>query len=240
MALWPFRHEVGEGRERGTPIMTSLRDFTVAAPRSLPVLILADVSGSMAKEGKIDVLNRAVAEMIQSFATEDATRAEIQVGVITFGGAEARSILSLRSAGEIEWVPLEAGGKTPLGSALTLVTDLMEDPDRIPSRSYRPTLVLVSDGRPTDTWDEPLRRLLDSGRASKAARFALAIGADADRDVLEAFIGEAGVPVFEAHQVRQIEQFFIWVTMSVAQRVRSANPDSVVAMEPPSLDDFEF
>ena len=42
----------------------------------------------------------------------------------------------------------------------------------MPSRAYRPTLVLVSDGKPNGEWEGPLRRLLTSERAAKAERFA--------------------------------------------------------------------
>jgi len=46
--------------------------------------------------------------------------------------------------------------------------------------------------------------------------------------------------VFEAHQAREIKKFFQWVTMSVATRSHSVNPDSVIVAEPTDLDDFDF
>jgi uncharacterized protein YegL len=46
--------------------------------------------------------------------------------------------------------------------------------------------------------------------------------------------------VYRAHEARQIKQFFRWVTMSVTQRSRSANPDTLIAVEPTPLDDFNF
>ncbi len=56
--------------------MTTLSDFTIATPRPLPVIVLADISGSMSENGKIDSLNHALDEMIKSFATEAQDRAE--------------------------------------------------------------------------------------------------------------------------------------------------------------------
>jgi len=47
--------------------MITLREFTASIPRPLPVLLLADVSGSMSVDGKIDALNVAVAAMLESF-----------------------------------------------------------------------------------------------------------------------------------------------------------------------------
>ena len=117
---------------------------------------------------------------------------------------------------------------------------MIEDRAQIPSRAYRPTIILVSDGQPTDEWQAPLKRLLGAERASKAARFAMGIGDDADEAMLSAFLATPEARVYRAHEARQIKQFFRWVTMSVTQRSRSANPDSVIAAEPTDLDDFNF
>lgn len=220
--------------------MSLLKEFSVAASRPLPVLLLADVSGSMAEKGKIEALNDAVAEMIAAFAEEGDARADIQVAVITFGGNEARLHQPLASASTMKWERLNAAGRTPLGAALDLARTLIEDRQSLPSRAYRPTLVLVSDGLPTDAWEEPLARLLASERAAKAPRFAMAIGDDADRHVLSAFLAKPEARVFEAHEARQIKKFFRWVTMTVATRSRSVNPNEIVAMEPTDLDDFAF
>lgn len=63
-----------------------LRGFTAPLARALPVLILADVSGSMGDDGKIDALNSAVSEMLAAFGREDDRRTEIG-GVAGGGGA---------------------------------------------------------------------------------------------------------------------------------------------------------
>ncbi len=220
--------------------MSKLKEFTMSSARPLPVVVLADVSGSMSANGKIEALNDAVAEMIATFAEEDDSRAEIHVSVLTFGGSGAALHKPLRPANETEWEPMEASGRTPMGEAFSLVQRMIEDRDTIPSRAYRPTLVLVSDGVPTDDWRGPLDQLLQSERASKAMRFAMGIGADADHQTLTAFLANDEGRVFEAHEAREIKNFFRWVTMSVTTRSRSANPNSVVMVEPTDLDDFDF
>jgi uncharacterized protein YegL len=52
----------------------------------MPVIILADVSGSMTAYGKLAALNRAIAETIAIFASEQDARIQIHVAVIKFGG----------------------------------------------------------------------------------------------------------------------------------------------------------
>jgi len=220
--------------------MSQLKEFTMSSARPLPVIVLADVSGSMGANGKIDALNDAISQMIAAFAEEDDTRAEIHVSVIAFGGRGTSIHKPLRPAHETCWEPMSASGRTPMGEAFELARTMIEDRDTVPIRAYRPTLVLVSDGVPTDEWRGPLAALLTSERASKATRFAMGIGADADRETLTTFLANDEGRVFEAHEARGIKKFFRWVTMSVTTRSRSANPNSVVMVEPMDLDEFDF
>ena len=43
--------------DQRTKKMSSLKKFAVATPRPLPVIVLADTSGSMGENGKIEALN---------------------------------------------------------------------------------------------------------------------------------------------------------------------------------------
>ena len=205
--------------------MSRLKEFTTQTARPLPVIVLADVSGSMGVDGKIQALNHAVREMLDAFQDESDLRAEIHVAVMTFGGT-ARTHMQLEPARDAGWHDLGANGGTPMGAAFELARELVEDRTIIPSRAYRPTIVLVSDGQPTDAWQEPLQALLGSERGGKAFRMALAIGADADHDVLQAFLADPEARVYRADEARQIRQFFHLVTMSVSSRSRSANPNT--------------
>ncbi|MUG96351.1 VWA domain-containing protein [Scytonema sp. UIC 10036] len=216
--------------------MSRFNQFTVPVARRMPVIILADVSGSMSVEGKIETLNRAIAETIASFAEEEDVRAEIYVAVITFGKDGAKIHQPLTAASVIQWTNMEAIGSTPMAAAFELATTVVEDKNQIASRDYYPTIVLVSDGQPTDerghltdNWKQPLQQLLNSPRASKALRLSMAIGADADYEVLKEFLqGQPqDIPVFRADEATQIRQFFRWVTMTVTNRSKSANPQSM-------------
>ena len=218
--------------------MSELKNFTVNKPRPLPVILLADVSGSMASEGKIDALNQSVKEMASTFADEDDLRAEIHLCVITFGG-EAKALIPLQPAAAVEWVDMRAGGHTPLGGAMTIAADLIDNREQIPSRSYRPTIILVSDGMPNDEWEPSLKRLTTEGRAAKADRIALAIGSDADEGMLKRFLNDPEKRVYYAEDARRIKEFFQFVTMSVTQRSRSANPNQVPRSGSPfGMEDF--
>jgi uncharacterized protein YegL len=209
-----------------------LNEFTVSTARPLPVILLADVSGSMAADGKIGALNQAVRNMIVAFASADELRAEIHVAVITFG-SEVRLHTPLRPARDLIWTDMSASGVTPMGRALTMAADLVDDRDAIPSRAYRPTVVLISDGQPTDEWTSGLERITKQGRAQKADRMALAVGGDVDVDMLRAFLADNAKQVFRAADARRIKDFLEFVTMSVTTRSRSVNPNDVPQMQNP-------
>lgn len=213
---------------------TQLNAFTQSAARPLPVIVLADISGSMAAAGKIDALNQAMRDMLAAFANGDDMRAEIHVAIITFGGA-ARLHVPLQPASTVKWVDMSAGGGTPMGAAMALAAELVENQELIPSRAYRPTVVLVSDGEPTDNWHDALERLTKQGRAQKADRMAMAIGDDADVDMMKAFI-PPDRQLFVAADARRISDFFKIVTMTMSTRSRAVNPNDV----PPMCSPFDL
>lgn len=209
----------------------SFKSFTLTSARPLPVIVLADTSGSMHADGKIDSLNTALRSMFGACASLDGPAAEIHLGVVTFGGT-AQLHTPLTPASQVDWEDAAASGGTPMGAAFDIVRSILEDREVVPSRAYTPTLVLVSDGQPTDTWSPPLEALLQSPRASKATRFVLGIGDDADPSVLRQFLDDPAGRVFRADEANEIAKFFDFVTMSVTSRVQSVNPEELPSFTP--------
>ena len=72
------------------------------------------------------------------------------------------------------------------------------------SRAFPPVLVVVSDGRPTDDFESGLERLLAEPWGRRAVRLAIAIGTDADLDVLARFIGDPEIRPFTAGDPEQL------------------------------------
>ncbi|PID27389.1 MAG: hypothetical protein CR982_05445 [Candidatus Cloacimonadota bacterium] len=207
--------------------MFDISKFTVEKARPIPVILLLDVSGSMSGE-KIAQLNKAVADMLQEFKTGGALETEIQMSVITFGG-DVKLALPLISASNISTIhPLIANGGTPMGTALRMAKEMIEDKEIIPSKGYRPTVVLISDGAPTDNWKEPMNAFISSGRSSKCDRMAMSIGTSQDDPVLNQFVTGTENKVFLAEYAKNIPQFFRMVTMSVSVRSRSQNPNKLI------------
>ena len=199
--------------------------FTAPTAKPLPVILLLDVSGSM-DGAKIQNLNEAVKDMLETFRNTENGETEIHVAIITFG-AEVILHQALVSAGDVTWHDLSASGGTPLGTALKMAKAMIADKDVIPSRAYRPTVVLVSDGRPTDSWESSLADFISEGRSSKCDRMALAIGADADETVLSKFIEGTKNPLYYAENAKQLSGFFEFLSRWASTRGQSQNPNVV-------------
>lgn len=222
--------------------MATLKDFVTQESRPLPVILLADASGSMAENSKIRILNEAVKDMIESFKEAELQRTELFFMSIIFGGDQASIHTPFMPVKDVVWNEINASGGTPMGKAFDLLTQILENKEKIPSRSYRPSIILVSDGQPNDVWDYPLEQLLKSDRGGKAFRFAMGIGDDADTGMLEKFLANTEQRVFSASDAREIKKFFRYVTMSVTTRSKSQNPNAQQTLPPISddLDELDF
>ena len=114
--------------------------FVMPKARMLPVILLLDVSSSMARSNKMNELNKSVREMIDSFRKEQIVRADICVSVITFG-SEVKVHTELTPARDIRYTDMVAKGMTYMGRALDVAYDMIEDKTKIPKNAYRPVVV---------------------------------------------------------------------------------------------------
>ncbi|MDR1836454.1 MAG: VWA domain-containing protein [Treponema sp.] len=194
--------------------------------KAVPVLLLLDVSGSMNddKGAKINNLNNAVAGMID-FLKKDAAHNEsfYIVGIITFGGDDAKKILPFTDVNKINWKPMTADGGTPLGKAFKMAKDMIEakEDKAVTGRCYVATVVLVSDGLPTDNiWEKTLDAFIGEGRTQKCDRWAMGIGSDVDEKMLRRFAKPKEKPgdpeKYVCGAAPDIAKFFEKVSQSVS------------------------
>lgn len=207
--------------------------FVMPKAKMLPVFLLLDVSGSMSLDNKMYELNKSVREMLDTFKSEQAVQAEIYVSIITFGD-DVEMISELRSASEFKYDDLIAGGVTCMGDAFDLAKNVIEDKEKLPSNSYRPVIVLVSDGQPYNP-DDPgnkkfeiqFDKFIATGRSSKCDRWSLAIGADADIGMMKRFLDHPEKDVCYVEDAADIHKFFRFISSSTVQRSKSTSPNVV-------------
>lgn len=222
-----------------------LNSFVAQEARPLPIFVLADVSGSMSG-AKIQELNLALRDMVSSLSNVTDIRGKFQLCVISFGNNTINVVQPLVDLANVSLTELTAEGNTPMGGAFDLVYTMIEDRAVVSSRAYAPTIVLISDGIPTDSPSShdynnwvPLAKLHSGQRTSKSQRLAMGIGDDADMDMLKAFVKNDQIPVIKSNGAKGIASFFRWVTMSTIARVTSATPNNVSVVAPISLMDEE-
>lgn len=159
-----------------------------------PFYICLDVSASMAGE-PIDSVNRQMPLLRASVGEDPAVAEVIRLGIVTFSDV-AHSVLPLSDLSLVEAVPeVSAQGRTSYAAAFDHLRQVIED-DYNKSRAsgdrwYRPAVIFISDGRPTDEperWRAALERLSDPNWKRRPNILAFGFG-DADPAVLAAVSG---------------------------------------------------
>ena len=151
-------------------------------------------------------------------------------------GQSAKVHTQPTAAADIQFTGVSAYGWTPLGEALKLAKGLIEDKEKTPSRAYRPLVILVTDGMPTDDWKRPLERLQKLPWGKKAVMIAIAIGRNADKSVLEAFTGNPET-VLSAEIRETLVHLIKWASTAAAA---VSQPASVAADELPDGQNYQL
>jgi uncharacterized protein YegL len=192
------------------------------ATRPLHFIWLADCSGSMGNDGKIQALNTAIREAIPHMqrVADENPNAQVLVRAVKFASGAQWHVAQPTPVAAFRWPDLKAGGHTDMGKALALVAEALKMPP-MSERALPPVLVLVSDGQPTDHFEAGLSALLDQPWGKKAVRMAIAIGEDADHDVLQKFIGHPELRPLQANNPEALVSYIKWVSTAVLQAASS-------------------
>lgn len=215
-----------------------LNDFAITKERALPIFILADVSGSM-RGIKIQSVNKAIQDMVATLRNVDDIRGVFKLSVITFGGNDEVIVQQLPTdIKDLEITELSASGRTPMGAAISKLKELIEDKEIVKSKDFQPTIVLLSDGCPTDydgkeydslenylNW-KPIKLFHEAPRCAKCMRVAMSVDEATDLNMLRAFLNNETEPM-QATNANDIAKMFKWVTMSTISRMSSTDPDNV-------------
>lgn len=215
------------------------------ASRPLHFIWICDASGSMADDGKIQALNNAIREAIPHMrdVADSNPNAEVLVRAISFSSGASWHLSQPTAVHEFKWEDLSADGVTDMGLALETLAEQLKIPP-MSERALPPVLVLVSDGQPTDNFERGLQTLMEQPWGKKAVRIAIAIGSDADYDVLQKFIGHNEIKPLQANTPEALVKYIKWVSTAVLKSASSpasqtqgsdpAAPVNVTIPQPPA------
>ena len=191
------------------------------ATRPLHFIWICDCSGSMGGS-KIQSLNNAIQESIPHMqeVANDNPNANVLVRAIKFSSGAQWHIAQAVSVANFKWVDITAGGVTDMGRALSMVAEQLKIPP-MAERALPPVLVLISDGQPTDDYSTGLKALLDQPWGKKAVRMAIAIGDDADKEVLKKFIDHPEIEPMQANNPEALVRYIKWVSTAVLKSASS-------------------
>lgn len=142
-----------------------------------PCILLLDTSGSM--NGKpIAELNAGLRTFKEELTSDTLAAQRVEVAVVTFGPVKVVS--EFQTADVFQPPTLAPTGDTPLGAAIVEGLDMLEARKQAYKQSgvsyYRPWVFLITDGAPTDSWQEAARRVRDGDNDQRKAFSFFSVG----------------------------------------------------------------
>jgi uncharacterized protein YegL len=191
------------------------------ASRPLHFIWILDCSGSMAGE-KIQQLNTAIKESLPHMreVANGNPNARVLLRVLTFSSGARWHTANPTPLEDFKWFDVSVDGVTDMGKALRMVAEQLQMPP-MEKRALPPVLVLISDGLPTDDYKGGLKALKEQPWGQKAVRVAIAIGRDADTDVLAQFIDHPEIKPLVANNADQLVQYIRWASTEVLKQASS-------------------
>ncbi|MCR6643758.1 MAG: hypothetical protein NVV62_04165 [Terricaulis sp.] len=203
--------------------MTSLlnMDQMGLARRQLHVILALDCSGSMQGD-RIASLNYALRTTLPELrkVAEENPEIDVRLRVLRFSTEAEWHVADPVPVAQARWTDLAAGGETSMGAALRVIGKALSA-DAMPGRQLPPVIVMASDGYPTDDWEEGLAAFFASDHAASATRLAIAIGGEADFEVLERFIRHPSLRPLRANNASDLVRHIKWATTAPVKTASS-------------------
>jgi uncharacterized protein YegL len=196
-----------------------------------PCVLLLDTSYSM-NGAPIGALNEGLRAFVDDVRQDELASRRVEVAIVTFGNGGVQTVQEFVVAGELNAPTLEAGGDTPMGAAIGDGLDLLrrrKDEYRANGVAYyRPWMVLITDGAPTDAWSAAADRLRAEESQGGVSFFAIGVDS-ANMKTLGEIAPSNRPPVkLSGHKFREM---FVWLSQS-QRRVSGSKPGEQTALPP--------
>lgn len=208
-----------------------MSDETTDVIRRLPVYLLIDCSASMVGDA-ITAVDMGLRQLLADLWSNPQAMDTVWLSLITFAST-AEQIVPLTEISEFDPVPLSAGGATALGEAIALLSESMEREVRKTARDqkgdWKPLVFVLTDGEPTDQWEEPVD---DFRKENRATVIACGAGPEVNSDTLQR-LGHKVIRLQDT-QPGTLGTFMQWVTMAVtnASQAVGTRADSSLRIGP--------
>ena len=192
--------------------------------RQMVLFFIVDTSGSM--EGtKIGAVNIAIREVLPELQGIGGSDVDLKIACLKFSSGCSWMHTSPVPVENFQWNNLSADGVTDFGAACKELSDKMAKEKFLsaPSASVAPAIFLMSDGEPTDDYKSGLAELQKNNWYKYAIKVAVAIGDDANIDVLKEFTGNIEA-VITVHTPEALKKMIRFVSITSSQIGSKSQP----------------
>jgi uncharacterized protein YegL len=207
-------------------------EFATNPDPRCPCLLLLDTSGSMEGE-PVAHLNSGLELFQTDLQQDELARRRCEVALVTFGGTVS-IMQDFVTADQFRAPHLTASGQTPMGAAmlqgLRMIRERKEKYRQAGIDYYRPWMFLITDGEPTDAWQEATRQVHAEAASNGLIFFAVGVPPSVNMQTL----GQIAAPGRQAVMLKSIDSFremFKWLSNS-QRRVSASKPGEQVALTP--------
>lgn len=204
-------------------------EFTENPEPRCACLLLLDTSGSMGGS-PIRELNAGLQSFKEELAQDSLAMKRVEIAIVTFGPVKVESDFQTVDS----WQPphLTASGDTPMGNAIVTGLEMLrrrKDQYRANAiEVFRPWVFLITDGGPTDQWQQAAE-MVRAGEVSKGFAF-FGVGVEnANMDILGKICVRTPVKLAGL----KFKDMFAWLSSSLSS-VSSSQPGTTVPITPPA------
>jgi uncharacterized protein YegL len=204
-------------------------EFVQNPENRCPVILLLDTSGSMIGEA-MNALNQGVNLFKENIQADTKASLSVEVALITFG--PVKLVQDFVTIDQFTPPTLVADGVTPMGEAIEYALDLLTKRKAVYQENgiqyYRPWIFMITDGAPTDPWQDAAARIHQGEADRKFCFFSVAVEG-ADLKTLAQIAPSDRPPVLL--NGLDFQSLFVWLSKSM-KRVSSGKVGEAVELPP--------
>jgi uncharacterized protein YegL len=204
-------------------------EFVQNPENRCPVILLLDTSGSMIGEA-MNALNQGVNLFKENIQADTKASLSVEVALITFG--PVKLVQDFVTIDQFTPPTLVADGVTPMGEAIEYALDLLTKRKAVYQENgiqyYRPWIFMITDGAPTDPWQDAAARIHQGEVDRKFCFFSVAVEG-ADLKTLAQIAPSDRPPVLL--NGLDFQSLFVWLSKSM-KRVSSGKVGEAVELPP--------
>lgn len=184
-------------------------DQDIDSKKKAPICLVLDTSGSMSSHTgrmtRIDELNSNVLKFLDFVRRNDKAKRISDICIISFGG-KVEVVSGYTNIENINFKPLNAMGTTPMGEAMDKAIDLLNLRRQYYRDNgierYKPIMLLMSDGEPTDNYENVAARVSKLVLDKEIKLFPVGIGNDFNKRKMSQFS-----PLIQPKLIKNAEGF---------------------------------